>query len=1044
MAALVIAAAGSALGGSLLGTGVVALGLTGNAIGYLAGSLVASAFAPTQKSQGPRLSDLQVSSSAYGTPIAYVAGSPRLAGQIVWASAKREIATTTSQGKGGGGAEYTSYTYEVDLLIELADVITAGVTRIWRDGELVWSGLGNVETLMASGGTAYWRRMTSYGGGPTQLPDPTYEAAVGSANAPAYRGRTTVMLEGLQLGAGGNLPNLTFELGTSRSGTVVLLSQFNQPGTYAYVGGNPIFTDRTEAVWRHVPSTVGPEWTIAAVGRTSNTDIYCRAGVKAAAAVFGAGGLRLFRTPEAGSGSGEYSAAHMPLTAEFAFAGDFTIEFVHSSAGDAQYSSVVQAEMFYAGDQATTGSWSMRNAWTGTGRAYRFDIIGSIGVVSADTPVGLGVYTRVSVTRTAGVLQMYINGVPSGASSSGPVVALIGSGNLSLGARMDGAAPTYNFYSSNGAPGIYDELLMVDGLALYSGAYTVAAGEYGPATEITISGITPTTVAAAVADLCERSGLAASQYDVSALASITTPLRALAVGQVSSARAVLEMLASAYFFTARLSDKIYFVPLGAAAVATVPYVEMAWSAGGDTPPASLQLQLANELEIPAQMALTYANADADHQTDTQYSDRLLTGQDSTSVTQLPLSFTASEAKAIADATVVTGAVRALSTTLTLGEQYAALEAGDAIIAVDEDASQYRLLVQKLTDADGVRTLDCVLDDASALTQAGVTSGGTMPQTLVYSPPTTTLELLDIPILRDADNLPGFYVAVDGSNSRWTSAGLYDTVDDTTYNLLTTIGEQTVIGGCISILPSWSGFDVFDDVSTLTVSVRQGELVSATRDEVLNSLSVNAALIGSEIVQFRDATLVSAGVYTLSGFLRGRRGTRYAMASHGASERFVQLGTNGLRFVALQTSDLGKLRYYKAASAGQRLSNVVAKTITPLGQGLECFAGTDARANRNSADTVITWRPGTRLSTRLVGPLGISAPQSEPVQSFEVEFYTSAAFTILKRTIAASAASVTYTSAMQITDYGFLQTVLYLRIYQLSATVGRGIVYQATI
>jgi hypothetical protein len=35
---------------------------------------------------------------------------------------------------------------------------------------------------------------------PTQLPDPTYEAAVGVGNAPAYRTRTTIFIEGLNLG----------------------------------------------------------------------------------------------------------------------------------------------------------------------------------------------------------------------------------------------------------------------------------------------------------------------------------------------------------------------------------------------------------------------------------------------------------------------------------------------------------------------------------------------------------------------------------------------------------------------------------------------------------------------------------------------------------------------------------------------------------------------------------------------------------------------------------------------------------------------------
>lgn len=209
MAVLAVAAAGAWAGATAFGAGAVLWGMSGAQLGWMAGSMLGNAlFAPTQKGEGPRLGDLQVSGSAYGTPIPYVAGHPRIAGQIVWASQKREIATTQSSGgKGGGGSEYTTYTYEVDLLILLSDNIIQGVARIWSNGELVYSDGVPKDNL--------WARMTQYGGTESQLPDPDYEAAVGSENAPAYRGRGSVFIKSLQLGGGGQMPNLTFEIGES-------------------------------------------------------------------------------------------------------------------------------------------------------------------------------------------------------------------------------------------------------------------------------------------------------------------------------------------------------------------------------------------------------------------------------------------------------------------------------------------------------------------------------------------------------------------------------------------------------------------------------------------------------------------------------------------------------------------------------------------------------------------------------------------------------------------------------------------------------------
>lgn len=220
MPQLVIAAVGAVAGNAAFGAAAFSfagLSVSGAQLGWTVGSLIGSQFGPAQKAQGPRLTDLSVSSSAYGTPIPYTQGSPRLSGQVIWASTKREIATTTrSGGKGGRKQKVTTYTYEVDLLYLLTDNEIPGVTRIWINGKLIWNKLpaADAATLAASDATTAWTGITIYTGAPTQGVDPIYEASVGAANAPAYRGRGTVMIEGLQLGSSGAIPNLTFELGS--------------------------------------------------------------------------------------------------------------------------------------------------------------------------------------------------------------------------------------------------------------------------------------------------------------------------------------------------------------------------------------------------------------------------------------------------------------------------------------------------------------------------------------------------------------------------------------------------------------------------------------------------------------------------------------------------------------------------------------------------------------------------------------------------------------------------------------------------------------
>src|SRR5947199_9222514 len=111
----------------------LALGVVGGVIGYFAtggtpiGALQGFSIAyglgagldPNQKVLGPRLRDLTAPSASYGSTIALIEGAPRVAGVYIWASKKREVATTTTEGKGGPGVDSTTFTYETDVLIEL-------------------------------------------------------------------------------------------------------------------------------------------------------------------------------------------------------------------------------------------------------------------------------------------------------------------------------------------------------------------------------------------------------------------------------------------------------------------------------------------------------------------------------------------------------------------------------------------------------------------------------------------------------------------------------------------------------------------------------------------------------------------------------------------------------------------------------------------------------------------------------------------------------------------------------------------------------------
>jgi hypothetical protein len=224
-----------------------------------------------------------------------------------------------------------------------------------------------------------------------------------------------------------------------------------------------------------------------------------------------------------------------------------------------------------------------------------------------------------------------------------------------------------------------------------------------------------------------------------------------------------------------------------------------------------------------------------------------------------------------------------------------------------------------------------------------------------------------------------------------------------------------------------------------VDVGAGTLSSTTRAAMLLDTSVNAALIGSEIIRYRTATLVSTGVYTLSGLLRGERGTEWAMTGHASGERFVKLQLSGLRRIEMDTADLGLSRYYKGVTLGRRISTAAAETFTNNGVGLKPFAPVDLRLSSDGAGgTTGTFKRRTRLADRFGGPLGDSVPLGEDSEAYKVDILSLTSPTEIVETIDVTAQTFTYTAAQKTTAFGSPQPgAITYRVSQVSATVGRG-------
>ncbi len=193
------------IAGTLIGS---AFGPVGARIGGIIGALIGNAlFGEDTVTEGPRLSDLTTSSSAFGTPITWVFGTQRVGTQMIWATDIIEVRTETSSGgKGGPSQTQVTFSYFANAAF-LCCRGTKVIMKIWGDGKLLRDITGSQGQLESSKFAGLFK---TYTGNETQQPDPTIQDDIGVDDTPAYRGTCYFVITDFPLEDFGNrIPQMT-------------------------------------------------------------------------------------------------------------------------------------------------------------------------------------------------------------------------------------------------------------------------------------------------------------------------------------------------------------------------------------------------------------------------------------------------------------------------------------------------------------------------------------------------------------------------------------------------------------------------------------------------------------------------------------------------------------------------------------------------------------------------------------------------------------------------------------------------------------------
>ena len=556
-----------------------------------------------------------------------------------------------------------------------------------------------------------------------------------------------------------------------------------------------------------------------------------------------------------------------------------------------------------------------------------------------------------------------------------------------------------------------------------------------------------TSVAQAISLLMARTRITVNDYDVT---KVNGCLKGYNVVGPQETAKVLEPLMIAHDLVVQESEgKLHFITRGfQAAATTVVPGDLAAHNEGEGFPDEFIIEEAADASLPMEVIINYIDVENDYQTGTQRERRAgtLIQTDHTVTISLPLTMDAVQAKQLAFRRLWGAWAERRQVFLTLPLSYIYLEEEDRI-SVTYSSETYNLRIIRITrGVSGVLEIVAHVEELTTRLTPIVVDipGGPGQPPLPYTPPPTTFQIKDIaPLQDDHVNQPGFYwsAAPTTRGKPWQGSSLHRSFDDVDYTAINFLSQAGSIGETSGGTLFGAGIDPYtwDRKSSLEVTLKDGTLESRSEIDVLNG--VNHMLIGSEVVGFKTATLVSDGVYTLSTFIRGRRGTEQEINTHwGKGEDVMLLKSGLLNFVPIQFSAIGALRRYKGVPVGGTVASFTAQTFTPDAKTLEPWPPSHLAGTRDGSDNLtLTWVRRIRMPWRHFGTL--SVPILQQHSGYEVDIYDAIESTgslLRTKTIAsATTQTVTYTAAEQTTDGMTPGDPVHIEVFEMHELIGRG-------
>lgn len=519
-----------------------------------------------------------------------------------------------------------------------------------------------------------------------------------------------------------------------------------------------------------------------------------------------------------------------------------------------------------------------------------------------------------------------------------------------------------------------------------------------------------------LAEICAMAGI---EKDKVCFTKISDIVDGFVLDEVVRVKDVVSLLSRFYFFdVVEENGKIHFISSKHVNKERVDHLDLIYHSNKDL----LNIIRKEEQRLPQRIELIYSDKTLNYHQNVARVENYYTASSNSSLVRGNIVLNPKAAKEKADI-IMTNAWNARHMyQFVLPFKYSHLKPSD-LVYLSFEGQEYSIKITSITLADNRR-----LEIQGYSEDLSVYSNRYNPGIVYESNKIDTSNaeyisyILDIPAKMDSvSDRCCVYIAVAAKSGKFSPVSLYG-IEGSAYKHMSVVMQEATIGYAFDALPN-SHSEIFDYNSKIKVSLISGELSSITDDEMLNG--DNTAMIGDEIVQFKNAELIQENQYILSGFLRGRRATEKFVSSHKEGERFILLN-EAINEVEIPHRYLGSTLQYKISADLENLDEININEFLFEGSSLKPISPVHVYHKQMSEEfTEIYWTRRSRIKGELRNYGDV--PLCEEKELYEIEIYHGQTIILTSE--------VSICSFVCKTDV--FEKASKVVVYQISSIVGRG-------